>query len=158
MRGSRTAWWMGFVWVGCLAWLTACGGDTSAPAAPSSQGSSAVSGGAVEKAPVFPERDLDVAAAREALTAVEEIQLLDVRTQKEWDEGYIDGAIHIPIADLEGRLEELDSSRPVLVYCAAGVRSAKALKILDEAGFATSAHMQPGFRGWSKAGHLISTP
>lgn len=63
-------------------------------------------------------------------------QLVDVRTPGEYAEGHLRGAKNIPVQDLAGRLAQLDKSKPVVVYCRSGARSAQARSILQGAGFA----------------------
>jgi rhodanese-related sulfurtransferase len=62
--------------------------------------------------------------------------LLDVRSSVEYAVRHIDGAINVPVGDLEARADELDPDRPVVVYCLSGHRSANAGRILKEKGFA----------------------
>lgn len=58
--------------------------------------------------------------------------ILDVRTQGEWDNGHIKQAIHIPLSELNNRINEIiNISKPFVVCCASGVRSAKAAKFLN---------------------------
>ncbi len=59
--------------------------------------------------------------------------LLDVRSQQEFDEGHLEGALLIPIAELEGRMSELEGKR-VVVYCRSGMRSSKASRLMQNAG------------------------
>ena len=62
--------------------------------------------------------------------------LLDVRTVEEFSERHIEGAVNIPVQDLEKRLAEVgDKERPVVVYCRSGKRSEKAKEILSGAGW-----------------------
>lgn len=61
--------------------------------------------------------------------------LLDVRTPGEFAAGALPGAKNIPVGDLSSRLAELPKGRAVVVYCASGMRSAKAKSILKSAGF-----------------------
>jgi len=61
--------------------------------------------------------------------------LLDVRTPGEWASGHIDGAVLIPVSELRGRMGEIPRDRPVVVYCASGVRSAQATALLRAAGY-----------------------
>lgn len=62
--------------------------------------------------------------------------LLDVRTPEEFDEAHIDGAVNIPLSEIERRIAELGSkSRPVVLYCRSGNRSGQAARILARAGF-----------------------
>lgn len=58
--------------------------------------------------------------------------ILDVRTQREWDKGHIEGAKHVPLDDLQNHVEELKNlNKPLIVCCESGVRSAKAAKFLN---------------------------
>lgn len=57
--------------------------------------------------------------------------ILDVRTLEEYRNGHIDGSKHIPLNELNRRVEELKRiDKPLIVCCASGVRSAKAAKFL----------------------------
>ena len=71
--------------------------------------------------------------------------LLDVRTPSEFASGALPGAKNIPVQSLAGRLEELPRDRPIVVYCASGMRSASATSLLKSRGF--DAHdLGPGSR------------
>ena len=62
--------------------------------------------------------------------------VLDVRSDKEWEGGYIPNAKHIPIDQLSQRLQELsDKARPILAVCASGARSAAACDLLARNGY-----------------------
>jgi phage shock protein E len=67
--------------------------------------------------------------------------VFDVRTQQEYAEGHLANATNIPVDEFAARLDEVgklvgpDKSRPVVVYCAAGKRAAKAKAQLDAAGY-----------------------
>lgn len=62
--------------------------------------------------------------------------LLDVRTADEFKERHIDGAVNIPVQELEKRLAEVgDKNRTVVVYCRSGRRSETAKKLLVEKGW-----------------------
>ncbi len=64
--------------------------------------------------------------------------LLDVRTYDEYNKGHIEGAVHIPIQELKGRIEEVVSlQKPVITYCASGIRSEKARNMLTSKGIDT---------------------
>jgi phage shock protein E len=60
--------------------------------------------------------------------------LLDVRTQEEFAAGHLEGAINIPVQELEERIDELPEGRPLVVYCQSGRRSAKAVELLRAEG------------------------
>ena len=58
--------------------------------------------------------------------------ILDVRTQREWDNGHIKGAKHIPLDALKNKVGELKKlNKPVITCCASGARSAKAAEYLN---------------------------
>lgn len=84
-------------------------------------------------------------------------QLLDVRTQEEWDEGHLEDATLVTVTE-EGFLEKakakLDPKKPVVVYCRSGTRSAKATEQLREAGF-TVHDMKGGITAWKAAGKPV---
>lgn len=80
-------------------------------------------------------------------------QLIDVRTPQEFAKGHIPKAVNIDYknADFKSQINILDTSKPVLLYCHSGGRSAKSYKILKEKGFKEVYDLQGGFTAWSKA-------
>ncbi len=62
--------------------------------------------------------------------------VVDVRSPGEFQGGAYPGAINIPVQELERRLGELRKDRPIVVYCASGMRSASAERLLRARGFA----------------------
>lgn len=86
----------------------------------------------------------------------DEAMLVDVRGEAEWLEGHIPGAIHMPLGDLPQRLSELPVTRPIVVQCYAGTRSAIAASLLERAGFPDVRNLTGGFSAWRQAG-LAST-
>ena len=65
----------------------------------------------------------------------QQAQILDVRSPGEFQTGHIPNAIHIPLPELAGKAKKLSKSRPVIVYCASGGRSASAAALLKSMGF-----------------------
>jgi len=61
--------------------------------------------------------------------------MLDVRTKEEVLSGKIEGSVHIPLDDLRGRLDELDSKKPIYAYCQSGLRSYIAVRFLMQNGY-----------------------
>ena len=63
--------------------------------------------------------------------------IIDVRTDNEWNNGYIENAKHIPVSELKQRLNEIQAfkDQPVFTYCAAGKRAERAKNLLIENGF-----------------------
>jgi molybdopterin/thiamine biosynthesis adenylyltransferase/rhodanese-related sulfurtransferase len=100
--------------------------------------------------------EIDATQARERIESGEPV-VVDVREQDEWDEGHIAGAIHVPRGHLESRIERLapDTSRPVVVYCSAGNRSAFAAKTLSELGYEDVVSLAGGFTDWKRNGFPV---
>ncbi|WP_068776257.1 FAD-dependent oxidoreductase [Paenibacillus sp. FJAT-26967] len=78
--------------------------------------------------------------------------LVDVRTPGEFAKGCIPGAVNIPVDDLRGRLDELDRSREVVVYCQVGLRGYTASRILIQNGFSVL-NLTGGYRSYEIAGY-----
>lgn len=58
--------------------------------------------------------------------------IIDVRTKQEWDEIHIHNAIHIPLNQLKSNIEEIKViNKPVIIHCQSGLRSARAVKLLN---------------------------
>src|SRR3954464_7699759 len=98
--------------------------------------------------------EVDAAHARELIER-DSPTLVDVREQDEWDEGHLPGAIHIPRGYLESRIEQAvpDRSKPVLLYCAAGNRSAFAAQTLEELGYEHVSSLAGGYTDWKRNGY-----
>lgn len=80
--------------------------------------------------------------------------MLDVREDKEWREGHVLNAVHIPAGSLEVRLGELEAhkDKPVVVYCRTGQRSAQAAALLTKQGFNRVFKLGGGILSWTSAG------
>ncbi len=98
-------------------------------------------------------RVIDVIAFEKAITQ-ENVQLIDVRTQEEWEEGYLKNARRFQInnPNWDTQIATLDTSKPVYVYCAKGGRSARSAKKLKKAGFTEIYDLQGGITAWKEAG------
>lgn len=84
------------------------------------------------------------------LDACEKFVLLDVREKFEFDICRIPGSVLIPLPELPSRMSELDSADEIVIHCKAGPRSAKALKLLKEAGFNKMWNLAGGIEAWSE--------
>ncbi|BBO74589.1 sulfurtransferase [Desulfosarcina widdelii] len=82
----------------------------------------------------------------------DEFNLIDVRQTKEYEASHIPGSKLIPIADLDKRLDEIDPSKPTLVYCAVGGRSRVAAQMLSGKGFDNVINVKGGIKAWD--GHF----
>jgi len=98
-------------------------------------------------------QEVDVREARTRLASDRPPFLLDVRESWEWSVGNLGllGAHHIPLGDLDRRLDEIPRDRPVLIYCRTGVRSETAVRRLLESGYVEVAHIEGGIVAWSRA-------
>jgi rhodanese-related sulfurtransferase len=80
--------------------------------------------------------------------------IVDVRAADEFAAGHVRDAKNIPLADLSGRISELDKAkaRTVVVLCQNGVRSDKAARQLTAAGFEDVYSLEGGLAAWQAAG------
>ncbi len=101
--------------------------------------------------------DITIEQAKFLIESKPSLIILDVRTQEEYDSDHIEGAILIPVDELEGRLDELSKNDELLVYCQTGNRSTNAVNILQANGFTKIFHMNDGITGWIQAGSQITT-
>ncbi|NOY48095.1 MAG: rhodanese-like domain-containing protein [Chlorobi bacterium] len=94
---------------------------------------------------------LDVAAFKKGITNPE-IQLIDVRTPKEYEGGHIENATLIDYfsSNFKETLLTLDKEKPLYLYCKSGGRSRKAAKILAEMGFKEIYDLKGGYMAWEK--------
>lgn len=82
-----------------------------------------------------------------------DVIFLDVREPYEWNLGHVPGAIHIPRGTLESNVEpRVPREATVVVYCAAGNRSALAADTMQQMGYGDVASMAGGWRDWVGAG------
>lgn len=82
------------------------------------------------------------------------LTVLDVRAATEYREGHIPGARHRFIGSLPGDTSGIERSRPVVVHCLGGERSAIAASLLQRAGYDVI-DMKGGFRAWTAAGFPV---
>lgn len=91
----------------------------------------------------------------EQMRADRSLQVLDVRTDAEWQEGHVPGAVHAPLgSSLPGDLSRLrlDSARPLAVICGSGYRSSIATSLLQQHGFTTVLNTLGGMTAWQEMG------
>jgi molybdopterin/thiamine biosynthesis adenylyltransferase/rhodanese-related sulfurtransferase len=104
-------------------------------------------------------REIDTAEAEQAMAAPGAV-VLDVREPDEYDQGAIAGSIHIPRGHLESQVENkvLDKGARVLIFCAAGNRSAFAADTLTQLGYTDVVSVAGGFNKWKNEGRDWSAP
>lgn len=102
------------------------------------------------------EADVSVGEARRRLDAGR-AALIDVREPEEWAEGHVAGALHIPLGELGGRLDELPRDRDLLFFCRSGARSGLAAEALRQHGFDRAANVAGGILAWTRHGLPVTS-
>ena len=92
--------------------------------------------------------EIQVEELKRRLDAGEDLFVLDVREPHEYQICNINGYL-IPLGDLPKRVHELDSSREIVAHCRSGVRSAKAVDFLRQAGFKKVHNLAGGILAWA---------
>ena len=94
-------------------------------------------------------KSMDAKQLHEALSCNENIVLVDCREQHEWDEGRIEKAIHIPLGQIEDRLDELSNKEAtIILQCRSGKRSMRAAEFLEDEGYTDLTNLEGGILGW----------
>ncbi|HEX2809853.1 MAG TPA: MBL fold metallo-hydrolase [Kineosporiaceae bacterium] len=104
--------------------------------------------GQVERASRLTPVQLAELTAADAPETPETPVVLDVRNIGEREGGYIPGSVHIPLAELARRAEEIPAGRPVVAYCAGGWRSSVAASLLRHTGHQDVSDLLGGFAAW----------
>ena len=84
-------------------------------------------------------------------------QLVDVRTPKEYTEGYLTGAVLMNVKDssFDSFIQQLDRTRPVFVYCRSGKRSLEAASIFEKNKFKIVYNLEGGIISWKEKGKIV---
>lgn len=94
--------------------------------------------------------EISATELKERLDAGEDIQLIDVRQPEEHAFAKIEGAKLMPLGDLMKRVDEIDPARETVIHCKTGIRSARAVEFLQQAGFEGSLkNLRGGITAWS---------
>ena len=83
------------------------------------------------------------------MDAREPLELIDVREAFEYEIARIDGAKLIPLGEIADRMNELQRERPIVIHCHSGRRSAEAVRLLQQRGFANVYNLEGGIDAWS---------
>jgi rhodanese-related sulfurtransferase len=86
--------------------------------------------------------------------------ILDVRSPQEFNQGHVPGAVNVPVAgpgseEFEKRVGVIDRSKPVLIHCMRGTRSASACQKMEKMGFTQLLDFSGGFAAWKQASKPI---
>ena len=100
------------------------------------------------------EAEIDAMTLKDRLAGDDRPLLLDVRTDEEWQICHLPDAVHIPLQELAGRVDELAAESEIVVYCHVGGRSAMAVNYLRERGFGRVRNLMGGIDVWS----LVADP
>jgi adenylyltransferase/sulfurtransferase len=105
-------------------------------------------------------KEVTIDEAYGALRSEQPPLVVDVRERDEFEEGAIKDAVHVPRGYLELRIENVapDRSRPIVLYCAGGARSALAARSLEELGYENVSSLAGGFGAWKNAGLPYAVP
>ncbi|HEV3346205.1 MAG TPA: rhodanese-like domain-containing protein [Methylomirabilota bacterium] len=82
-----------------------------------------------------------------------DLVVIDVREPFEWDEGHIEGALHVPMSEALARKELVPTDRPKAVVCAGGLRSSTVISALSRAGLTNWFNVIGGMTAWQKGGY-----
>lgn len=95
---------------------------------------------------------------RELVQQKNEVMLIDTRTPEEFSFGSIPGAINIPLDDLRDRMSEVPTSKPVVLFCAVGLRGYLAQRILMGNGYRNVRNLSGGYKLYSAAVAPVPVP
>ncbi len=99
---------------------------------------------------------ITVQELRRMTEAKDEVIIVDVRRQSEWDEGHIEGSKHIYLGQLEKKTDQLPRNVPIVVVCKTGNRSSFGASILLRAGFGCVYNCLGGTDAWIKSGFPLA--
>jgi hydroxyacylglutathione hydrolase len=102
--------------------------------------------------PVTHTAQIEPAELHRQLIVRERPQVVDVRTDDEWRDGHLPGALHIMGEYLPERLGEVPLDRPLVVMCGSGYRSTIGASVLERGGFTQVANLTGGMKTWTDAG------
>lgn len=83
------------------------------------------------------------------------LQIVDVRSPTEWEEGHVPGAVHMFLPELRKKAAQLDRAKPVAVYCDSGYRASIGASILKQEGFDGACNVPGSWQAWKKSGFPI---
>ena len=127
--------------------VAGCGGQSQAPVAPPAVEAETLK---LENLPL----EVDPATV-EQLRRRDDVFILDVREDYEYDSGHIPGATLVPLGQIPNRLDEVPRDKTVIAVCRSGNRSSQATDFLRQQGFENVHNMEGGMNAWSQTGYQI---
>jgi len=94
-------------------------------------------------------KEISVCEAAKLRAPTDSATFLDVREPEELAICRLEGALHIPMAEIPARCDSLPRDRPLVVFCHHGIRSAHVVRFLDAKGFANAVNLSGGIHAWS---------
>jgi len=94
---------------------------------------------------------------REIAQIKPDTQILDVRSEKEWSDGHIQDAHHIPLGELMERMQEVGNDADIIAVCGSGYRSSIAASLLQANGFTRISSMDGGMTAWNRQELPVAT-
>ena len=104
-------------------------------------------------------REVSVAETRERLAADQNVKLIDVREDNEWQAAHAAGAQHFGKGIIERDIEAFapDKATELILYCGGGYRSALAADVLQQMGYANVSSMAGGWKSWKDSGAPVES-
>jgi hydroxyacylglutathione hydrolase len=87
-----------------------------------------------------------------------DVQVIDVRSPEEWEDGHVPGAKYLFLPELEKKSGTLDKKKPVAVYCDSGYRASLGASLLKTYGFADVRNVPGSWKAWKAAGYEVEKP
>ncbi len=78
------------------------------------------------------------------------MMILDVRSDKEYEQGHIPGAVHVPLSDIGDKVKKLKKDKDLVVYCRSGNQSIWAIKRLMGMGYKNLYNLKGGYSAWKR--------
>jgi molybdopterin/thiamine biosynthesis adenylyltransferase/rhodanese-related sulfurtransferase len=103
-----------------------------------------------EPAPAAAAPEITVEELKQRLDRKEDVYILDVRNPEEIQICRLPGSVVIPLPQLPQRVQELDKNRELIVHCKSGMRSQKAIQLLQAAGFQKTRNLKGGILAWAQ--------
>jgi rhodanese-related sulfurtransferase len=131
--------------------------NMSASAQQPGSGAATPKAGAATPTVEAPHKNVTPDEAEKVIQSVKDIVVVDVRTPEEFAVGHIAGAANVSLldADFDRKIKEYQG-KPLLLHCASGSRSARALTKMRNLQFPEIYHMNGGMRAWESAGKPVA--
>ena len=105
---------------------------------------------------MFGVKEIDAAELKDMMDSDENIQLLDVRSQEEFAQGFIEGGELVPLHTIPLKVNDLSKDKTIVIYCRSGARSAQACMFLSQNTDIEAINLRGGIISWSQAGFDVA--